>query len=186
MSFMKKTLFLILLIPSISFSSFLVCHEAGGKTYPKNTRGPICRHFSDTATGGITVHDRVKGIMRKFPYVKWNDPSNEPIEMTQANKDAFNVAAALAREAALRTSAKRKFNGQTVDGQVLRALVKVLINESNTLRAWITNFKTETANASNLTNFKTRVAGLPSLSSRTLAQAKTAIQNSISSGDVDE
>ncbi len=73
----------------------------------------------------------------------------------------------------------------TADAKVLRGVALVLIDEVNALRQWLAAFKAETAAATNLANFQTRVAGLPATPDRTLAQAKTAIQNAISAGSVD-
>ncbi len=73
----------------------------------------------------------------------------------------------------------------TADAKVLRGVALVLIDEVNALRQWLAAFKVEVAAATNLANFQTRVAGLPATPDRTLAQAKTAIQNAINAGSVD-
>lgn len=70
-------------------------------------------------------------------------------------------------------------------GKALRAEAAVLIDELNNIRQWIVAFKAQTALATNLANFQTRVAALPDMPDRTLAQAKTAIQNKLNGGTVD-
>ena len=103
--------------------------------------------------------------------------------MSPAEKVAVDDAFAALVETEYRTSQKGNFDG--ANGVYLRALVKVLLDENNTLRQWITSFKIQVAASSNLADFKTRVAGLPSTQDRTLAQAKTAIVNAIDIGAVD-
>lgn len=85
-------------------------------------------------------------------------------EMRQAEKDQVDSDILASQITRIRASAQDQFDGQTVDGQVLRALVKVLLDEINTLRQ----------------------NPLAVLAPRTLAQAKTAIQNAIQNGEVDE
>lgn len=108
------------------------------------------------------------------------------VEMTQEEKDAVDAAEVAAFLARLKSNAKSLYDGQQEQGQALRALVYVLIDEINILRQWTISFKSETALASSLADFKTRVATLPTLPDRTLAQAKTAIQTEIDNGTVDE
>lgn len=84
-----------------------------------------------------------------------------------------------------RTDASALMNTVKAEGKVLRALVLVLIDEINALRQWVAAFKAATAAATNLANLQTRVAGLPNMPDRTLAQAKTAIANTLDAGTVD-
>lgn len=69
--------------------------------------------------------------------------------------------------------------------KILRGTAAVLVDEINLLREWIVAFKAATAAATSLANLQTRVAALPDLPDRTVAQAKTAIQNKITAGAVD-
>ena len=84
-----------------------------------------------------------------------------------------------------RTEAEGEVTAVTNRGKVLRALAAVLVDEINILRGWLVSFKAEVAAATNLADLKTRVAGLPNTPDRTLAQAKTAVANKISSGNAD-
>jgi hypothetical protein len=76
----------------------------------------------------------------------------------------------------------------TTDNQtrIFRALILVLIEEINSLRSWIRDFKTETDAATSLSDFKTRVASLPNLNDRTALQARAAITTKIQAGDAEE
>lgn len=84
-----------------------------------------------------------------------------------------------------RATAQELIDSVTSEAKALRAVVSLLVDELNTLRQWITDFKTATAGAGTLAQFKTAVAALPNLPQRTLAQAKTAIQNAIRGGGAD-
>ena len=103
-------------------------------------------------------------------------------------QEIADIAAALdsQNESALRVSSKEQFNGQTVTGQSLRCMSNIIKDEINITRKWTRDFKIEVAAATNLADLKTRVATLPTLSDRTLAQFKSAMQTCIDNGDVDE
>jgi hypothetical protein len=109
--------------------------------------------------------------------------------VAQPTIDAFDwsdVAQAAWQNLQNRTTAKATVDtGIDADAKALRAIVAMLLDEVNDLRAWIVSFKVETAAATNLANFQTRVATLPGMPARTVAQAKTAILNKIDGGTVD-
>ncbi len=67
----------------------------------------------------------------------------------------------------------------------IRAAAGVLVDEINALRQWDMSLKAAVAAAVSLANLQSLVAALPSLPDRTLAQAKTAIQNKITTGAAD-
>lgn len=67
----------------------------------------------------------------------------------------------------------------------IRAVMLVLIDENNLTREWIQNFKSAVSASASLADLKTRVAALPDMPDRTVAQAKTAVQNKINSGASD-
>jgi len=100
----------------------------------------------------------VLAVARRY----WKVIGTTVSEMNTGQKNAVDAAIVAAADQALRASARGQYDGQTTAGQAFRALVKVLLDEINTLRAQ------------------------HSLADRTLAQAKTAIQSAIDSGDVDE
>ncbi len=67
----------------------------------------------------------------------------------------------------------------------IRAAAGVLVDEINALRQWDMSLKSAVAAAVSLANLQSLVAALPTLPDRTLAQAKTAIQNKITTGAAD-
>lgn len=85
----------------------------------------------------------------------------------------------------LRSRAVNIVNGKDAHHRLVRATAAVLIDELNLIRQWLVSFKAQVALASNLADLKTRVATLPNMPDRTLAQAKTAIENKLNSGTVD-
>ena len=107
----------------------------------------------------------------------------------QPTIDAFDSSPA-ADTAYLNTTARTNATtaidtNVAADWKALRGAAAVLVDEINLLREWNTGLASAVAAASSLADLKTRVALLPALPDRTLAQAKTAIQNKITSGVVD-
>lgn len=89
--------------------------------------------------------------------------------------------------AALRAAAKAYIaSAKSADAKKDRAIVAILLDEINDLRAWVTSFKAATAAATNLADFKTRVAGLANTPARTMTQAKTKFGNMVDSGKQDD
>lgn len=84
------------------------------------------------------------------------------VEKSNAEKQAILDQEAADQDLSLRTSSKQLFDGQGDIQLALRAFAKLTLDEINILRAQ------------------------HALAPRTLAQVKTAIQNSIDNGDVDE
>lgn len=84
-----------------------------------------------------------------------------------------------------RTAASAAVTDTNTPGKVYRGIAAVLVDEINILRQWLASFKTEVAAATSLADLKTRVATLPATPDRTLAQAKTAVQNAIAAGTAD-
>lgn len=89
------------------------------------------------------------------------------------------------RAIANRTTAKTILSAREPASALERALTSILVDEFNTLRSWLRDYKAAVAVASTLADLKTRVAALPNMPDRTLAQLRTAIENRIDSGDVD-
>lgn len=76
--------------------------------------------------------------------------------------------------------AKDLQDSDAAQNRALRAVVKLMVDEINSLRQWVTTFKSETAAATNLANFQSRVANnTPNLADRTYPQAKNAINDLI-------
>ncbi len=96
----------------------------------------------------------------------------------------LEVEAALLSQPALVQGLKRQFAKNllgidTDNGRVLRAIIVLLVNELNDLRAMWTNFKAATSASTTLADFKTRVASLQNMPARTNAQVTAAIDNAI-------
>ena len=185
-----KTLILItlLLMPSIASAGISVCFDVDNSVKDFSLRGnpmPSCAYYS-IGLNGVTQakYDTVRNLLQTVERRYLKKLGNDPVEMSPAEKVAVDDAFAALVETEYRTNQKANFDG--ANGVYLRALVKVLLDENNTLRQWITSFKTQVAASSNLADFKTRVAALPSTPDRTLDQAKTAIVNAIDTKAVDE
>lgn len=119
------------------------------------------------------------------PMKYWKHVSGAIQLMTQGERDTVDAALAAAALSAARNGAKDQIVGTIPLPILLRALADILKDEINIVRGWTVSFKAEVAAATNLANLQSRVATLPTLSDRTLAQLKTAIQNRIDSGGVD-
>ncbi len=82
-----------------------------------------------------------------------------------------------AKIATLRAAAKQFHDDQDAQNVAFRAFVKLVVDENNLLREWITDFKAAVASAGSLGALKTGVASLPNVPQRTYQQAKAAINN---------
>ncbi len=119
------------------------------------------------------------------PLKYWKRVGDLIQEMTAGEKTTLDAAEAAAALTARRTTASNVSNNSTADGIQMRAIVSILLDELNTLRAWTVSFKAEVAAATTLADLKSRVATLSTLNNRTLTQAKTAYQNKINDGSAD-
>ena len=147
-----------------------------------------------TALQAISAHVTGVSIGNKASAGTWRVDWDG--EQTQGNVDAV--------ETFLATVNPSTFEGAAVDtgelraeaislvnvdgspnGKAYRAVASVLVDEENDIRSWITQFKAAVAGAATLAALKTAVAGLPNMPARTLAQAKTAVQNAINGGTID-
>lgn len=199
---MYKWLLPLLLICNTAYAGIGVCHDSGNLTrvetdgnwtyytsgYADENPSWTCSYYSVpplSANEYQTLLTLIKTTPKR--YLKWD---NGLAEMTQAEKDAVDAQVELNRDQIMRASAKSRFDGNYSSDfgspVAMRALVKVLLDEINILRAWNQDFKTVVAGANNLADIKTGVAGLQDTPDRTLAQAKNAIGNAIDNKDVDE
>lgn len=188
---MKKLIpFLLLLISSIAYAEpvarydvatddYIGCSSIGDSRIWLNDQNDI-----GTAKAGYIYIAAGCSSLPQVPAKYLKHVGGSIVEKSQAEKDAYDLAESQAVEVAYRASQKSNFDGAS--GVYLRALVKVLLDENNNLRQWLTSFKSEVAASSNMANFQTRVAGLPNMPDRTLDQAKTAIQTKIDDKSVDE
>jgi hypothetical protein len=84
-----------------------------------------------------------------------------------------------------RATAAATIDALHAEAKALRAVASVLIDELNAVRQWLVAFKAATAASTNYATLKSGIGGLSNMPDRTLAQAKTAIQNAINAGTVD-
>lgn len=132
----------------------------------------------------VLVNPDVSAVA-SVPLKYWKRVGDLIEEMTQAEKDAVDAAEQSASLAVERQAASDKKDDPTAEGIEWRAVVLLLLDEINNLRQWDASFKAAVAAASNLADLKTRVAALPDMPDRTIAQAKNAYLNSISTGRAD-
>ena len=186
---MKTFLFTIsfFFVSSLAQAGISVCYNPDNIVSDFSLSGnPIqnCDYYNAGQNVTQAKYDTVRNLLQTVERRYIKKLGDDPVEMSPAEKVAVDDAFAVEVETQYRTGQKSNFNG--AGGVYLRALVKVLLDENNNLRQWITSFKAEVEASSNLADFKTRVAALPNTPDRTLAQAKTAIQNKIDDKSVDE
>lgn len=129
--------------------------------------------------------DGISGVISPYnPATVIVSPSNLQAE-AQPTINAFDGSQA-AQDAWLddqnKTEAKAFMVVTTDLGKSYRAVADIMVDEVNSLRGWITDFKAAVSAASSLADLKTRVAALPNLPDRTLSQAKTAFINAVNGG----
>ena len=126
---------------------------------------------------------QVNGTNHRF--WKVSIASNSVVPWTDQEKTDYFADLAAIQLAQNREVAKSLLDGTENSSLQYKALIKTLIDEINILRSNWNNFKAEVSSSTNLANFQSRVNGMPSLSDRTLGQAKTAIKSKIDDGSVD-
>lgn len=120
------------------------------------------------------THEEVQSAEPPGEFDFWNGSAFVPM----AQEDVAAIKAAVIREESTDQFSKKEC-------AVLRAIVLSAMDEINLLRAWITNFKAAVAGAATLPTLKAAVGELPNVPQRTAAQAKSAIEAKIESGDAD-
>lgn len=106
-------------------------------------------------------------------------------EPTQAEVEAIATPTAAQLTQIERDVAKALFLLTNGEGISKRVVASILLDEINSLRQWITDFKAAVAGAATLAALKTAVAALPNMPARTMGQAKTAYNNRADDGTVD-
>lgn len=142
------------------------------------------RLHSDLRNASIAI-DGISGVVSPYnPVTVIVSPSNLQ-NSAQSIINAFDgsqVAQDAWVESQRRAAAASFMDILTENAKAYRAIAALTIDEINSLRQWVVNFKAQVALASNLTDLKTRIATLPNLSDRTLVQAKSAFLAKIESG----
>jgi len=107
--------------------------------------------------------------------IRWNTALGT--QPTQAQLDAVTQAQVdAAKLAKLHEAAKLFHDGLQAENRALRATVKILVDELNILRQWMTDMKAATAASTNYATLKSGIATLPNTPQRTYTQAKNAIE----------
>ena len=128
---------------------------------------------------------QLRALFRAIPKKHLKHSGGIVVEMSAAEKAVVDAEIAAAEDAATRSGAKSFIAGFSAQPLLLRALADILKDEINIIRGWTVSFKAQVALATTLADLKVRVATLPTLSDRTLAQLRTAIQNRIDDRSVD-
>lgn len=186
---MKKLLILLLLISTPCFAEDVATYSGSVYTGCRNI-GNTSIWLSDPNDYGTVKSGYIylPNGCQSLPQVDakfLKQVGGAIVEMSQAEKDAIILAEAQALEASLRSIAKSQDDGLSSEALYRRAIAQTLLDEINSLRQWITDFKAQVALASSLNDLKTRVAALPNVPSRTLAQAKNAIESKIDDKSLD-
>jgi len=139
---------------------------------------------SDIRSAGIAI-DGIGGVVSPYnpATVRVSPPSlqaaSQPIinafDGSQAAQDAWTSLQNQDQAIDFMTSLP-------ANARAYRAVAAIMVDEINSLRGWITDFKAAVAAASSLSDLKTRVAALPNLPDRTLVQAKNAFISKIQGG----
>lgn len=124
----------------------------------------------------------VQSVARKY----WKCSGGAVVEMSAAEKSSLDAAEATARRDAARAQAVSIEAAEDAEGVRLRTVLQLTIDENNSLRQWITDFKAAVAASTTLADFKVRVAALPNTPARTYTQARNGYKNKINAGESDQ
>lgn len=123
--------------------------------------------------GGVVISsDGVESIAYWPPALGTQPTQVELIAVTQIQVDAALLTK-------LRAAAKQYHLNLQSENRALRATVKLVVDELNILRQWMTDMKTQTALSTNYATLKTGIATLSATPQRTYVQARTAIETLI-------
>lgn len=115
--------------------------------------------------------------------IVWNSTQTVP---TQTEIDAAIVDCPNQTNLSNRNAAVNELLSGTNDrDKLIRAILMSLLDELNNRREWDAGMKAAVAASTSLADLKTRIATLPDAPDITVQQAKTAVQNKISSGSAD-
>jgi hypothetical protein len=113
-------------------------------------------------------------------------PSEATLAATQASAPYQTFIAPAATEQRVRdSSADKVVTDPSAVGRAVRGAAAVLVDEINALRQRDRDRADDVAAATSLADLKVRWAARAALADRTLAQAKSAIQNKITTGVAD-
>lgn len=188
---MKKIILLIILltISTNAYAGISVCYNPDNTVKEFILRGnviPNCDYYDVGLNVTQAKYDIVRNLLQTVPVKYLKKLGAYPVEMSSSEKVAVDDALAAQLDAEFRAGSKAQFDGNNTTATPLRCLAKVILDEINVLRTRDRDRAVDVANATNLANLKTLWAARSSLNDRTLAQAKTAIQNCVDLGETDE
>jgi len=153
---------------------------------PNKVLSVIPSASSDQYTGrSDALIDPNLSALSSVPVRYWKHVAGSVIEMTSGEKSAQDAQDAAAETATIRSGGKSIVDAKSDYGIIQRAFADIVKDEFNNIRQWLVSFKTESAASISLADFKVRIATLPNMPDRNLSQLRTAIQNRIDSGQVD-
>ncbi len=136
------------------------------------TGRPDVKIYHDTTnpTEG-SVQAFIAGKLLKYLKVS----GDSVVDYTQGEKDTQDAAELAAAIAAAKAAAKTMQSALGAIERLMRAIVKLTVDEINVMRTRDRDRSADVAAATNLADLKTRWAAQSSLTDRTYNQAKTAI-----------
>lgn len=111
--------------------------------------------------------------------VQQQQVANAILAFWNANNRTLPPASIASLLTELREAAKQYHLALQAENRALRATVKILVDELNILRQWMTDMKAATAASSSYATLKSGIGTLPATPQRTYAQARTAIETLI-------
>lgn len=133
---------------------------------------PDVKIYTDTTNPTEqSVKDFIAGKQLKYLKVV----GDSVVDYTQAEKDALDAAELAVAIEAAKTTAKAYQNALDYLGRLTRAVVKLTVNEINTLRTRDRDRSGDVAAATSLADLKTRWAARSAMNDRTYAQVKSSI-----------
>lgn len=112
-----------------------------------------------------------------FPLRYWKHVAGSIQLMTVPEQNSVDAAIAAAEIAAAKLSAKNFLDLFTYQARLIRAIVKLIVDQFNVMRSRDRDRAADVAAATNLADLKTRWAARSALNDITYQQAKTAIDN---------
>lgn len=108
----------------------------------------------------------------------WKIVGDEVLEMSQAEKEAIDLAEQQAYELYLE-NLKDLTNLNAIENydKLVKAFALLTLDQINNIREWLENFKIEVSQSTSLADFKTRVASLSAMPSFSVEQFRNAIKN---------
>lgn len=105
----------------------------------------------------------------------WKVVNSQVVEMTQGEKDYLDGMEQQDLVAQAKALAKSLQASDATQERLMRAIVKLTVDQLNLVRGWTNSFKTVVASSATLADIKSGVAGLNTFQTLTYQNAKDAI-----------